>query len=218
MSKLIITIAFLAMFNISFGQKPLVPAQYRLTKEVYGDLNKDGQEEKVAVYNMKSEENDTKGIDRIVIIFKKNQGQWVIWQQSINAVGNSKAGGMMGDPFEDIAIKNGVLLISQAGGSSWKWSHTDKYKFQNNSFELIGYTSYYGKPCEYQANFDYNLSTGDIEFEKEYERCDENASQVIYKKENERFKHKLTKKITLGNRNAMEIKITTPKYKNEVYL
>jgi hypothetical protein len=218
MLKPLMIIASLLIFEISFGQVAVVPTQYRLIKEVFGDLNRDGVEEKVAVYNMTPEEDNIKGIDRVVIIFRKNKGQWVIWQQSGNAVGNSRDGGMMGDPFEDIEIKKGVLLISQAGGSSWKWRHVDKYKFQNNGFELIGYTSYYGKPCEYWEDFDYNLSTGHIEFQREYERCDDTGSQAIYKKENERFKYKSKNKITLSDRNVTEIKITTPKYKHELYL
>lgn len=41
---------------------------------------------------------------------------------------------MMGDPFGEIEIKNGILLVSQNGGSSWKWGHTDKYRYQDENF------------------------------------------------------------------------------------
>lgn len=56
---------------------------------------------------------------------------------------------MMEDPYGEITIEKGILSISQNGGSSWKWGFTDKYRFQNNKFELISYTSNYGKLCEY---------------------------------------------------------------------
>ncbi len=92
---------------------------------------------------------------------------------------------MMGDPFEGIEIKNNVLLISHFGGSSWKWTNVDKYRFQNNQFELIGYTSNFGKLCEYWANFDFNISTGKIACKKEFEDYDNN--QAIYKTETEVF-------------------------------
>ena len=126
---------------------------------------------------------------------------------------------MMGDPFEDVEIKNGILIISQAGGSSWKWGHSDKYRYQNNRFELIGYSSHYGKLCEYWEDFDFNLVTGKIILKKEYERCDDDGeSNEVYKTEKETFTYKLKQKITLENRNKMEVKIISPKYKHDLYL
>ena len=123
----------------------------------------------------------------------------------------------MGDPFEAIEIDNGLLLIHQAGGSSWKWGNVDKYRFQNNQFELIGHTSNYGKLCEYWEDFDYNLMTGKIVFEKEYEKCD-NQTQSVYKRENETFTFKPKQRITFQNRNRFDLKIISPKYKHEFYL
>ena len=112
-----------------------------------------------------------------------------------------------------------MLLISESGGSSWKWGHTDKYRFQNNSFELIGYTSHYGKLCEYWVTLDYNIVTGKINVQKEYEKCEnDDGDQVVYKKENEDFQYKLKKKILLENRKQAEVKIISPKYKHELYL
>jgi hypothetical protein len=52
---------------------------------------------------------------------------------------------------------------------------------------------------------------------KEYERCDGEEHQTIYKRENENFSYKLQKKLTLDNRNKNEVKIVTPKYKHELY-
>lgn len=218
MKQLTTYITAIFFSQVSFGQNQLVPNQYVAIQEVTGDLDKDGINEKVVVYNISDKENEIEGIDREVIIFKKKKENWVIWHRSLNAVGNSKDGGMMGDPFEEIEIKNGILLISESGGSSWKWGHVDKYRYQNKQFELIGYTSENGKLCEYWQTFDYNLITGKILVTKKYERCDEDESQVVYKTEKENFSYKLQKKITLANRKKEEVKIVTPRYKLELYL
>jgi hypothetical protein len=123
---------------------------------------------------------------------------------------------MMGDPFGEIKIENGILLISQNGGSSWKWDHTDRYRYQEGEFYLIGYISNYGKPCEYWQEVDFNLSTGKMIVKKEYEDC-EKSDQTIYKRENETlFKKGL--KISITDRNVREIKIITPKYRHEIYI
>lgn len=217
MKQLSFILSTILILNTSFGQEGLIPKQYKLIKEAHGDLNKDGIDEKVVVYDMTDIEDEINGTDREVIVYKKNQQNWTVWYRSTKAVGNSKDGGMMGDPFEDIEIKNGVLLIRQSGGSSWKWAHTDKYRYQNNRFELIGYTSFYGRPCDYWEDIDFNVMTGRIILKKEYENC-ETEDQVVYKKENENFLYRLKKKITLENRMDVELEIISPKYKHEIYL
>ncbi|HEX4957534.1 MAG TPA: hypothetical protein VFV46_05100, partial [Lacibacter sp.] len=114
---------------------------------VYGDLDKDGADELVAAYNTRKEaEENYEGVPRELIIYKKKKGAWVVWQQSLQALYGSREGGMMGDPYGSITIEKGVLIISHNGGSSWKWSHTDKYRYNGTRFQLIGYTSIYAKP------------------------------------------------------------------------
>jgi hypothetical protein len=122
---------------------------------------------------------------------------------------------MMGDPFEEIKIENGILLISFSGGSSWKWAYVDKYRFQNNEFELIGYSSISGKICEYWVDFDFNISNGKIVYKKDYEDCDKDST--IYKSEKEEFWQKGLK-LNLANRYRKPIKIISPKNKYELYL
>jgi hypothetical protein len=202
----------------AFAQEQLVPKKYHPIFETTGDLDKNGIPEKVIVYNKSEKEEGTNGIDREVIIFKKVKNEWTIWFRSSEAVGNSRDGGMMGDPFESIEIKNGILIINQSGGSSWKWSNTDKYRFQNNHFELIGHWSNYGKLCEYWTNVDYNINTGKLIVTKEYEQCNDDESSTVYKKQNETFTYKLKEIPTFEKRTNNEIRIVSPKYKHEIYL
>jgi hypothetical protein len=218
MKNLLLLLTSFILTHLSFSQSNLIPKHYKLIKEVTGDLNKDQVDEKAAVYDMADKDDDIDGVDREIIIFKKVKGQWAIWHRSTKAVGNSKSGGMMGDPFEDIEISKGVLTISQSGGSSWKWWKQDKYRYQHGQFELIGFTSHYGKLCEYWESFDFNLLTGKIILKKEFEQCNDDETQEVYKTENENFSYKPKNKITLANRNDAGIKIISPKFKHEYYL
>lgn len=198
---------------LSHCQTIPTPAGYTILDQKEGDLNKDGIADKVIVFNTSDSTDD--GTVREIQVYKKSGNKWELLTSSKNAIGHSEGGGMMGDPFEGIDIKNGLLLINQSGGSSWKWSKTDKYRFQNGKFELIGYVNYYGKACEYFENVDFNLLTGMIIYKKEFEDCDK--GQQIVKNENETF-YKKGIKIDLSNRTSKEIKIIAPKYKNEIYL
>lgn len=199
------------------GQPLPIPEKYSIVDSVFGDLDKDGKNELVIAYNTTEEvEDSTEDFVRELIIYKLNNGEWKPWKSSKQALYSSRGGGMMGDPFEEMTISKGILQISHYGGSSWKWGHTDKYRFQDNEFYLIGYSSSYGKPCENWTEVDFNISTGKMIVKKEYEEC-EDGYQKISKRENETVIKKGLK-ITLQNRNEREIKIITPAYKHEIYL
>lgn len=206
------TICFLFAIFSTFcsAQKEFQPEGSEIIQTVDGDLDGDQIPEKVIVYNTR----DTTDLGNIreIQILKKAGGKWSILEKSRNAVLESKGGGMMGDPYQDMEIEKGILMITQAGGSSWKWGYTDKYRFQNGRFELIGYASTYGKPEEYFSSVDFNLSTGQLNFEKEVENTAE------YGKPKKETYIKKGLKINLQNRNKHEQrKITLPKTKEDVY-
>ena len=182
MKKLFVVI-FTLFYNSGFGQNMLKPDGFEILAEKTGDLNKDGIEEKVIVYNTTDTTAD--GIVRELEIFRWINNEWKLWEKSGNAIKKSQEGGMMGDPFEGIEIDKGLLIIYFSGGSSWKWNYTDKYRFQNDEFELIGYSGNYGKLCEYWETVDFNLVTGKVIYKKEYEDCEKD--QQVYKRENETF-------------------------------
>ena len=199
-----------------FGQDIPIPENYVILDTVSGDLDNDGKKELVVAYNTTQEDESYKNIPRELRIYKMQDGKWTVWKKSHQALLASRDGGMMGDPFEKIEIKNGILHISHYGGSSWKWGHTDKYRYQDGEFYLIGYSSISGKFCEYWTDVDFNLSTGKMVVKKEYEDC-ETSEPEIYKRENETAYEKGIK-ITLQNRNKKAIKIVTPKYKHEIHI
>lgn len=215
--KKVIYILILLFTAVQFanGQEIPIPDNYSIVNSVLGDLDKDSIEELVVAYNI-GPKNEIDGVSRELVIYKFKNNEWKEWKRSSQALYGSRDGGMMGDPFGEIEIKNGILLISQNGGSSWKWGFTDKYRFQNGEFYLIGYSSIEGKPCVYWKDFDFNLSTGKIIVKKDYEEC-ETGEQEIYKRENETLFEKGLK-ITIQNRQEREIKITTPKYRHDIYI
>lgn len=195
-----------------FSQNIPLPKNYSIVDSVSGDLDKDGIVEKVIAYNTHAiDEESFESVPRTLIIYKIKNGSWTVWKTSKQALYGSNDGGMMGDPFGSLEIKKGVLIISHQGGSSWKWGHTDKYRFQNDDFYLIGYTSNSGKPCENWLNVDYNISTGKMIVNKTYDNCDGVTT-------NEHEVHRKKLKITLQHRQNKEIKITTPKYKHQIYI
>ena len=219
MKPLSLFVIYCLSITASFSQNVPIPSNYSVVESVFGDLDKDGVDELVVAYNTKSNEDEIReGVPRELIIYKKLNNKWTIWQKSMQALSGSSDGGPMGDPFGEISIEKGILKIYHEGGGSWKWNHTDKYRFDGKDFRLIGYESYSGMLCEHWEGVDFNLVTGKINFTKEFERCtNEGQNQEVYKRENETF-FKKGIVITLQNRSAKDIVIVSPKYRHEIYL
>ena len=157
-----------------------IPKSFKILEDIEGDLDKDGVSEKVIVYDTEKETDF--GTERQIYIYKKNNDKWELWRKSIGAVLPSQHGGMMGDPFEGISIERNCIVIHHFGGSRQKWNYTHRFRYQSGDFQLIGATVHFGSPCDYFFTFDYNLSNGKINYEKETEDC-ENENSKIEKEE-----------------------------------
>ena len=72
-------------------------------------------------------------------------------------------GGMMGDPFQELKIDKGIVIITHYGGSAWRWGITQRYRWQQDRWMLIGatYDSFHAMDAEgTSSGTDTNLSTG----------------------------------------------------------
>ncbi len=180
---------------------------YKMMSEVLGDLDKDGIPEKVLVYDTDSVVDF--GLVRALHIYKKEADNWKVWRKSNTAIMKSNEGGAsVEDPFQNISIKNGILIIThQGGGGPSMWSYTHKYRFQNNAFFLIG-VSTEDSHYEDKTVLDYNLSTG-------------KAIYVFYTDgvldTKEEFNHTTNEQPKLSNMTFGKNKITTPKSKATIY-
>lgn len=146
------------------------PATFKNIKEAKGDLDGDKEDELVAIYDTKREGD--LGTEREIHIFKKKADKWNLLHKSIGAVLPSRNGGMMGDPFEDLTIENGTLVIRHFGGSREKWNYAHRYRFQKDNWFLIGATIEYFIVCEESSSYDYNVSTGKVNVTETKESCD----------------------------------------------
>src|SRR5690606_17400247 len=122
MKKLITLSALVCATTWSaFSQSPNAPAikGYNVETTVSGDLNKDGINDLVVVYQHKPVTyDDYENLERLLVIYKKSNGSWVKWSESKTALLGTQEGGSKGDPLTGVEIKNGILIIDHYGGSS----------------------------------------------------------------------------------------------------
>lgn len=150
--------------------------QDQILKEVFGDLDNDEISERMVVYQT-SQESEF-GFLRKLVIYKKIDGVDTSWFESSTVILPSGAGGMR-DPFEDIYIQNGGLTIAHLGGSSDRWSYIHTYFFTEEAFKLRSATIEKGESCVSIENIQYDLITGEVQYEKSTgDLCEENDSHT----------------------------------------
>jgi hypothetical protein len=131
-----------------------------------GDLNGDEIDD-AAIVMTKPEvmENDTlkESSKRFLVLVFGDGSQFKRTAFSDEAALDKDEGGAMGDPFQDLKIEKGIVTINYYGGSAWRWGVTERYRWQQNRWMLIGatYESFHAtEPDETGSVTDTNLSTG----------------------------------------------------------
>lgn len=118
-----------------------IPKNYSLLDTTRGDLNQDGLTDLIMVLNQ-TNEADSSDINsdpikrRMLILINKNNKKYELTKQNDNAVYCYACGGMLGDPYQNITIKNGSFSIEHFGGSSWRWARTSTFSYQDKDWYL----------------------------------------------------------------------------------
>ncbi|WEK68496.1 MAG: hypothetical protein P0Y62_11560 [Candidatus Chryseobacterium colombiense] len=191
-----------------------VPKEYEKVLEVKGDLDKDGKEETVIVYNT-PEKIENQGNKRKFYILKSTQGNWKIWKENTTILNSSGAGFYPEDNKLEIQIKNNCLVISQSLYSNSRHTDTSKYtfRFQNGDFYLIGAFNQFEDTCEFSFTHDVNFSTGKAIVDETYSECDGDENRKIPKNDHKEFIHKFDTLIKMNDFRIGENKFKIPNLK-----
>ncbi|QNN44622.1 hypothetical protein [Pedobacter roseus] len=134
------------------------PANWMIIDQVSGDLNNDGSADLAVVfeYNKPVDETRVYGDNssaiiketqkpRILAIFFKNKSTGVLSlsTQNNDFILRSEEGGKLGDPLQQIAIKDQQLYLRFQGGSEWRWELGYTFKFENKDWFLTSVINLY---------------------------------------------------------------------------
>ena len=130
-----------------------------------GDINKDGIIDKAFVVTEKEKNNssDYAAQRNLIIVFGNSDGSYNLSITAKKAILLANEGGTFGDPFYEIIIDRGSVLLMFMGGSD-RWERCFRFVYQDSGWYLIGFTesSYelVGDSME-KLQHDYDLITGD---------------------------------------------------------
>ncbi len=209
MKKFLITILGFSFFQLHASSK---------IAEIYGDLTGDAIDERVVVTQL--DKKNEFGFVRLLEVFIKSKNNWKLLASSENIIYESESGGGLGDSFHKdfICIEDSILKVYHSGGEKWQWESIHSYKFANKRFEYIKYYSKCIKECEYTQEYTYDLITGNVVFDKKYQKCKSNNGLPICDKVvHEEFNNKPKQKFNFSNLHLAERRLLTPKHKEVVY-
>lgn len=195
---------FLLLFLSDFYAQNLkeftVPKNYIKVLETQGDLDKDGIDETVIVYNF-GEKIENEGYKRKFYILKKINGNLKIWKENSNILDSSGAGFYPEDNQLEVTIKNNCLVISQLLFTNSRHTDTSKhtFRFQNGDFYLIGAVNKFDDTCEFNFSNEVNFSTGKTIIDEKYSECDGDENRKIPKDYHKEFIHKFNALIKMND-------------------
>jgi len=159
--------------QISFAQKTFIfpkikaqgasaqqftPVNWTVIDQVYGDLNNDASDDLAVVFEFNKTIDETRVYGdnhtdiiketqkpRILAIFFKDKstGNYSLSTQNNDFILRSEEGGKLGDPLQQIAIKDQQLYLRFQGGSEWRWELGYTFKFENKDWFLTSAINLY---------------------------------------------------------------------------
>lgn len=144
----------------------LTPNNWTVIETTTGDLNGDGSDDVAVIYESDkiTDEARTYGDNnseiiketqkpRILAIYFKDKvtGSYRLSIQNNDFILRSEEGGKLGDPLNQIGIKDQQLYLRFQGGAEWRWEMGYTFKFENKDWFLTSAINLY-----------FNQNTGDM--------------------------------------------------------
>ena len=106
-----------------------------------GDLNGDGLPDKAVVLEEGAEDKESLNLENparryIAVLLRLPEGGFKCAYSSAGLILDSQSGGVFGNPFSGLEIKNGELTISHYGGASFRWAYDMTFRDVSGEFRL----------------------------------------------------------------------------------
>lgn len=115
--------------------RAFVPAGYQVLDANTGDLNRDAYPDRVLVLRDAATDTATTSLPAaetprpLLLLLGQPGGGYKLAARNDSVVLCANCGGMMGDPYQAVAIKNGYFSVEHYGGSAWRWTQVTTFKY-----------------------------------------------------------------------------------------
>lgn len=162
--------------NLPNEIKSFIPNGYEPIEATKGDLNQDSIPDAILVVKKPDEKETSDVVDHptkrpLLVLIGEGNGKYKLAARNDNVVLCVDCGGVFGDPFEGVSIKNGVFSVEHYGGSSWRWTKIITFKYspadKNWLLSRVGSDSYHtSDPNKMKTTIKTAKNFGKVLFEK----------------------------------------------------
>ncbi|MBI3518933.1 MAG: hypothetical protein HY062_06200 [Bacteroidetes bacterium] len=146
--------------------KSFIPKGYGLLDSASGDLNKDGIKDLILILKNNLEESFPDTTRPLLILHGTKTKGYVLVAKNAHVVLCKNCGGIYGDPYERVVVKNNFFSVEHYGGSNWRWTRIITFKYDMISRQYVlhrdaGISFHTSNPDK-----TINMTTGDKNFDK----------------------------------------------------
>lgn len=162
--------------NLPTELKAFVPEGYEALNATSGDLNLDSFPDVVLIIRQPNEHDTSDVVDHptkrpLLILLGEGGNKYKLAARNDNVVLCVDCGGVFGDPFEGVSIKNGVFSVEHYGGSAWRWTKIITFKYspkdKNWLLSRVGSDSFHtSDPNKVKSTIKTAKNFGRVLFEK----------------------------------------------------
>jgi hypothetical protein len=140
-----------------------IPGDCRIMDMASADLNNDSYADYVLVLQSINETWNENEARPLLIIMGAAKGKLSLVARNDSIVLCKNGGGVFGDPYKGICLKNGYVTIEHSVGASWKWNRIISFTYDQSIKEFV---------LLKDADISYHISDpnkqNDILYNKEY--------------------------------------------------
>lgn len=119
--------------NYSAGQSQtlasFIPAGFSILDSASGDINKDGRKDLLVILKNNVEETNGDTTRPLIILTGSGTGLFDLSGRNDSVVLCKACGGVFGDPYAGMTVKNNFFSIEHYGGSNWRWTRIITFRY-----------------------------------------------------------------------------------------
>jgi hypothetical protein len=149
-----------------------LPAGYKILDTKTGDVNLDGRQDVLVVLERTNlKDYDLEAKRPLLILTRAKDGVLKLVARNDNVALCKACGGVFGDPYQGIAIKNGFFSVEHYGGSAWRWTDIITFRYVPKSqrwylWKYGGDSFHVSEPNKVKTRIKTQKDFGLISFEK----------------------------------------------------
>ncbi|WP_276500390.1 hypothetical protein [Terrimonas pollutisoli] len=124
-------------FSQSTGITSFIPAGYAILDSASGDLNKDRLKDYVLILKVDEEEEHADTTRPLLLLMGTVRDQYQLLARNDSVVLCKSCGGVFGDPYAGITIKNNFFSVEHYGGSNWRWTRIITFRYDAKTKQFL---------------------------------------------------------------------------------